>query len=435
MNSFATVATFVLFWLQFCRADGKHRLLVADSESGKIRVHDLADGEHVADLEVDGPARVYALSAGRYAFAVQTTSNSSHAIDGGVWIEDHGDHMHPYEQLPVVRPFKVEGATPIHFVEHGDQIAIFNDGTGSGSVMKTSDVAQADPPIHIVESGLAHHGVAVPVGNDVLISVADEGQRLPKGVDRRNRSSVVIQQMHECPLLHGEATSGSKVAFGCGDGVLIVDTSKSPMEAHKVASPDGEEGRVGTVYSHPEVGFFIGNHGPTGLSKIDPEGDTMVVFPVPVAVGAFGFTNDGHAIVAVTVDGHVHRISPTSGNILTSARIIAPYESGTRPALAFAPHKVIVSDHIEGTIHVLNDNDLSEEMTIDGDGIPLSMAVVGYESGDHDHDHDHDHDDDHDHDHDHDDDHDHDHGDGDHNGGKQRVTNKVLIVISSSIAL
>ena len=413
MNSFATVATFVLFWLQFCLADGKHRLLVADSESGKIRIHDLADGKHVADLNVDGPARVYALSDGRYAFAVQTTSNTSQAIDGGIWIEDHGDHMHPYEQPPAVRPFKVEGATPIHFVEHGGQIAIFNDGTGSAKVIKTSDIAQANPSIHTVESGLAHHGVAVPIGNDMLISVADEGQRLPKGVDRRNRSSSVIQEMHDCPLLHGEAPSGSKVAFGCGDGVLIVDTSKSPMEAHKVASPDGAEGRVGTVYSHREVSFFIGNHGPRGLSKIDPGRDTMVVFSVPVAVRAFGFANDGHAIVAVTEDGQVHKISPTSGEILVSTSIIAPHESGTRPALAFAPHKVIVSDHAVGTIHILNDDDLLEEMTIGGNGIPLSMAVVGYESGGHDHDH----------------------GDGDHSGAKRKVTNKVLILISSSIVL
>lgn len=446
MNScIKTVVAIISLWLQYCLAYEKHRLLVADSESGKIRVLDLAGGSHVATLEVEGPARVYALSDGRHAFAVQTDSNASQAIDGGVWIEDHGDHMHPYEEPPSVRPFKVQGAVPIHFVEHGGHVVIFNDGTGEASIMKTSDIRQVNPSMHTVESGSAHHGVAVAVGEDVLISVADEGERLPKGVDHRSMSSEVLQAMHECPLLHGEAPSGSLVALGCGDGVLIVDSSKSPMETHKVSSPEGTSGRVGTLYSHPKWSFFIGNHGPTGISKIDPESQTMEVFAVPVAVRAFGFTNDGVAIIAVTVNGQVHRISPENGEIMNSVDLIAPYESGTRPALAFAPHKVIVSDHTDGAIHVLDDKTLSELQTIDADGIPLSMAVVGYENDEHDHDHDHgedhdhdhDHDggggDEHDHDHDHGEDHEHDHdhdgGEDSHNDGSRRFVVRIATTL------
>eukprot|EP00963_Diacronema_lutheri_P007248 scaffold633_cov321-Pavlova_lutheri.AAC.26 len=414
----ALLVSCIALGLQLCAADGAHRLLLADSESGSIRVLNLEDGDEVETLELSGPARLYTVGDGRYAFAVQREQNVTNAIDGGLWIDDHGDHFHAYMRDPVVFDFDIEGGVPTHFVENDGVIAVYNDGAGDASLMRLSEIRQDSPAVDVVANGPAHHGVAVPLDDQVLISIADDGESLPKGVDLVDMDSTILQEVHDCPLLHGSASDGDLVVLGCGDGVLVVDNSDSPMETFNIPSPDGEEGRVGTVIKHPRWDFFIGNHGPLALSKIDVAERSMELFPVPIDVSAFGFTKDGRSIVAITMDGQVHTISPSDGNITNSVELIAPYESGVRPVLAFAPGRVVVSDHSSGEIYVLDDETLDTKMTFDADGIPQSMTVVGWEFDDddeHDHDHDHD-DDDHDHDHDdddHDHDHDHDHDDDD----------------------
>lgn len=415
----ALLVSCIALGLQLCAADGAHRLLLADSESGSIRVLNLENGDEVETLELSGPARLYTVGDGRYAFAVQREQNVTNAIDGGLWIDDHGDHFHAYMRDPVVLDFDIEGGVPTHFVENDGVIAVYNDGAGDASLMRLSEIRQDSPAVDVVANGPAHHGVAVPLDDQVLISIADDGESLPKGVDLVDMDSTILQEVHDCPLLHGSASDGDLVVLGCGDGVLVVDNSDSPMETFNIPSPDGEEGRVGTVIKHPRWDFFIGNHGPLALSKIDVAERSMELFPVPIDVSAFGFTKDGRSIVAITMDGQVHTISPSDGNITNSVELIAPYESGVRPVLAFAPGRVVVSDHSSGEIYVLDDETLDTMMTFDADGIPQSMTVVGWEFDDddeHDHDHDHD-DDDHDHDHDdddHDHDHDHEHGDDDH---------------------
>ncbi|MCY4559133.1 MAG: zinc ABC transporter substrate-binding protein, partial [Chloroflexi bacterium] len=71
------------------------RLLVGDGETGALSVIDLETG-HVHQDEFDlgsRAGRIYPTKSGRFAVAVSSDANAVNVIDGGMYLEEHGDHF------------------------------------------------------------------------------------------------------------------------------------------------------------------------------------------------------------------------------------------------------------------------------------------------------------------------------------------------------
>ena len=60
---------------------------------------------------------------------------------------------------------------------HGDDVAIFYDRTDRFDLLKESSLLQEKPEPKAVNTIAAHHGVAVPMGNHLLVSVPNMGER------------------------------------------------------------------------------------------------------------------------------------------------------------------------------------------------------------------------------------------------------------------
>lgn len=366
------------------------RLAVADGREAIVHLLDVKSGEVMATYEVSSPARVYAGADGKLAYAVQMDGNRVNVIDTGVRFEPHDDHFHLALTEPALLDFVLEGARPIHFVAHDGVIVIFNDGDGVAAIFQES-VVRSGGEVTRIDSGRPHHGVAVPMENVVLISLPDLNDpeaTLPIGVSVRALDGEEIAVFNNCPRLHGEASIGhDAVAFGCADGILIVEREGDGWSSRKIDNPadNPNNARVGTLYYNERSGLLVGNFSREGITLFDLEAGEMIPVRLPVPMWAFTWSeHDPHEVLALTIDGALHRIDAESGGILKSLEVVEAFmlpqqgEHGVlRPLMIAAGDMAYISDPDAGVVIEVNLDEMAVERRISAGNAPFALAAFG----------------------------------------------------------
>ncbi len=367
------------------------RLIVNDFESGTVHVIDLRSNEVIATFELTARPNLYPSPNGRYAFAVQMTGGVTNVIDSGVSMVAHDDHFHAEFGRPALLGVDIPGSTPIHFVTHHDQIAIFNDGDGTASIFTQNYLFDPSEAIITVATARAHHGVAVPLGDVVLISspnMEDMNSSLPIGVDVMNMDSEILQSFPECPGLHGEAAySDDGVAFGCSDGVLLIERDGDAFVSRKIANPTANPDlRTGTLYYVDGAQFLLGNYGRNAIVRIDPvAGESAVVLDAGQRIWRFQYHGeDPSKVVALTMDGNLHVIDIATGEIEGTVQVVDPFtapasgRAAARPTFVTNGHMVYVSEPLPGDIRAVDLETMAiTDMRVFVGGKPANMAVFG----------------------------------------------------------
>lgn len=366
------------------------RLAVADGREALVHLLDVKSGEVMATYEVSSPARVYAGADGTLAYAVQMDGNRVNVIDTGVRFKPHDDHFHLALTEPALLDFVLEGARPIHFVAHDGVIVIFNDGDGVAAIFQES-VVRSGGEVTRIDSGRPHHGVAVPMEDVVLISLPDLNDpeaTLPIGVSVRALDGEEIAVFDNCPRLHGEASIGhDAVAFGCADGILIVEREGDGWSSRKIDNPadNPNNARVGTLYYNERSGLLVGNFSREGITLFDLEAGEMIPVRLPVPMWAFTWSeHDPHEVLALTIDGALHRIDAESGEILKSLEVVEAFmlpqqgEHGVlRPLMIAAGDMAYISDPDAGVVIEVNLDEMAVERRISASDAPFALAAFG----------------------------------------------------------
>lgn len=252
--------------------DTAGRLAITESNGTTLRIHDLDSLALEASHTMLGtPSAVYASPGGRYAVLLQRTQDRVQFVDGGIWQEDHGDHLHDYKQASKLSNFALAGPRPTHYdVQAGVQAAVFMDGNSAavpaqnaGAHLLTDASIGTGNSVATLELGFPIHGLAEPVG-EKLLAVAragDAGDALPTHLVLHQRSgsaySLVRQLPTRCNGMHGSFSSGSSTLVGCVDGMLLVRhlTATTVSDGQLLTTPL----RVGTIAGHPRLpDQFIG---------------------------------------------------------------------------------------------------------------------------------------------------------------------------------
>jgi len=366
-----------------------HRLLVGDAESGRVHVLDVNAGEALAEFELEAPASFYPSADGRYAFAVQGAADRVDVIDGGVFEEIHDDHSHFKARKPKTLDVTLEGDNPVHFVVHDEQIAVFYDDSGTAVVYQQDELDQDNPDGLELPTGKPQHGVAVPLGEQFLLSVPDpaaEDGELPLGVNLVDSTGAVLQEFDACAGLHGEAVRGNTVAFACADGILLLDRDGDSWSSRKLAYPKSAEddARAGTLVAHPDLSVIVGNFEPNALIAIDPAAGSIARLELPAAAPIYRFAVDpvgGTRIVVLTADGMLH-VADAMGQVQGSVQVVDAFSlerdnKDPRPALTLSQNVAFVSSPLSGeVVEVLLDGpSLGRRMAVEGR--PQRVALVG----------------------------------------------------------
>ncbi|MFM7330771.1 MAG: hypothetical protein ACKO1L_03780 [Brachymonas sp.] len=252
--------------------DTSGRLALTEQNSNTLRIHDLDSGNvEASHVLANVPSAVYASPGGRYAVVPQRTNDLVQFFDGGVWQEDHGDHLHDYKQASKPMSYTLVGARPTHYdVQAGVQAAFFMDGNASATPVQNAGVRlftdnsiAAGNTAASLALSLPIHGLGEPVGNK-LLTVAranDAPDTLPTHLTlyQRNGSGYSFDRQlpARCNGMHGSFSSGSSTLVGCSDGMLLVKhLSASTVSDGQILSTPL---RVGTIAGHPRLpNHFIG---------------------------------------------------------------------------------------------------------------------------------------------------------------------------------
>lgn len=369
--------------------DTFERLLVADGVTPMVYLVDAASHETLASFGLAAVARVYRGALGRYGFAVQGEGNRVQIFDSGLVVEDHGDHVHHERGVPGLLTLALSGTRPVHFVPHDRHAAAFFDDDGVAHLLDETSLALASPNVLRIDTGMPHHGVALSFGNGFLASTPElippAERASPTGIAAYDATGKATgERFGECPSLHGEAALDEVAAFGCSDGVLLVEAGKT-LTARKLANP-GVGGspapRVGTLAAHPDAPHIIGNFGGERLCIVDLTAGALRPVQVPAPYLQFGFDAHGEHILLLAKTGRLHILDANDLSEVTALDVThaATDDSGhgaRYPQFAVGAHAVYVTDPQDGKVVVVDlvQNAIVAEIPVPG--TPTKIAVLG----------------------------------------------------------
>lgn len=380
-------------------ADEQHtawRLFVADQAAPVVRVIDPADGKVVETFATKAPAALALSGSGRTVFAVQGSADVVQAFSTGIEMDDHGDHGDLKVEPPKLLPVEFGGRKPSHFVDHHGRIALFYDGEGSVELFSEKEAIEGKPSPRKVGSSAPHHGVAVALGDHVLISEPnkEEPDELPVGIRVVDKDGNTVGDVHACPGLHGEAASGNLIAIACETGLLIVKRGDKAPEVELLRYADGlPEGKVSTLRGGKGLQYFLGNYGPRAVALIDPtaaEPFRLIDLPVRRVHFAVDPVRSKFAYV-FTEDGKLHRIDVLDGKITQSVSLTEPYSmdghwNDPRPRVEVAGDEIVVTDPLKSRLLVLDAESFAQTREIPVEGKPYNIVAAGGSGQVHDHD-------------------------------------------------
>lgn len=367
--------------------EAHYRIFVGDHAEGVVRAFDVETGAEAGRFEVDQSPALTRSSSGRVVFAVQGDAGKVTAIGTGIAIEDHGDHGDLHVADATLLPTAIEGTTPAHLVEGSGRLALFDDGTGAVSLFTERAVIDNALEATVLQPGAAHHGLAAPMGDFLVVSVpADEADAARRGLRVFDASGEPVGDVVDCPGVHGQASSARVFAFGCRDGIVVAtpgEMSGPPTLRHIPTAALGE-GNVSTLKGGTAMQFFLGNYGPQAVVLIEPDAAEpfrKIELPTRRVDFALDPANPRNAFV-LTEDGALHRLDVVSGAIAASETITEPYSMDghwrdPRPRLAVAGEHVLLTDPREGVVRVVSAETLAEERTIAVEGTPYTIVAVG----------------------------------------------------------
>ena len=404
------------------------KLLVGDGETGALSIIELDHGEVEQDAFDMGSraGRIYATKSGRFAIAVSSDANMVHIIDGGTYLEPHGDHFDLVNREAEPIGLDLSGDRPVHLFVGDEWAAVYYDGSGDVVLINEHELEEEGASYQPVRLNAGpQHGAAVPLEDDLFAITPQhpdyasnpEEYRLPITVDIRDVSGNILYSAGDCPSLHGDAGNGHIAVFGCVGGVLAVEADHGHFDHSFISAPAGEpeDFRLTTVWGASGVDHFLALGSAVGLYIVEPEEGEMEQLvaaeegnsPIQATLSPDG----EHAVVVMSsgeirlYDLHDRDVIATNGDALTT-----PVETGfwARPHVAMAPGAIFVTDSVGGQVLQLDDHDLEEVNHWDVAGNPTKIAFVGIQGeteGHEEHGHEEMGDDDHGHDH-----HGHDHG-------------------------
>lgn len=361
------------------------RLFVSDHAEGKVTAIDAVGGEVLGNFALKTPASLYATHSGEAVFAVQGAGNQVSAIRTGIAFEDHGDHGDIAVSEPTLVETVIEGEKPAHFVEHDGDVALFFDGSGLVQLFSAHDWIETGALGTELDSGTAHHGLAVPWGDLTLVSTANaEDEKKPRvGLNVVDATGAQVGETHICPDLHGEAASGNLLAVGCGDGVLIVSGAGAP-DVQKLGYEGLPEGKTTTLIGGQGMQYFLGNYGADKVVIIDPaEAEPYRLVELPTRRVHFVADPVRPKFAYIfTEDGFLRQLDVVSGELVQAVKVTEPYSmdgdwSLPRPRLAVAGDQVAVTDPLEGVVHLVDVASFALGGEIAVEGAPFNIVAVG----------------------------------------------------------
>lgn len=290
----------------------------------------------------------------RHVFVKDSANNDSYTLlDIGVWNEDHADHLHPYEEAPVLATYEMKANKVAHVVSHNNQTAVFHDGSGLVEVFDAKNLSTEGAPVPVYTyQGKAHHGVAVPLSDGTLaVSYqTQEGENLPdsvKIVDSHGHDVATITDA--CKGLHGTVYSGSgtteKLAFGCNGNVITYNVAAK--ETTSIVLPN-EAARVSTIKQHTDSTYYLtnykeGENPTTKVGIINSETNDFALVELSAAYGSGVLVAADNIGYVLAENGILYKIDLAKAQVIEEIDALQAFDlEQEKVSLALVNNEVVI---------------------------------------------------------------------------------------------
>lgn len=405
------------------------RVVITSADSNEAGIFDSQDGDLIVRLDLDYTATGLSSSPqSRYALIAQKSDNQVQILDGGLYQEDHGDHLHPYEKDPEILSQIFSGTNPHHVRNNEDHAAFYFDGDSEAgllsSIIAFDDDKIANNSARYLDLTYAIHGAAEPVEDFILTTYrvdSDAGSlTLPNKVKvyQYNSASGLYDDFKTfdeiCPSLHGSFSTEEASVFGCLDGLLVIHNEDGVFSAEKVDS----EFRFTGFSGHPDSDVIAGwssnelyainlgdhdDHDAVDTEEHDAEEHAITITPVdwrgtdPANASAVYKTahmdDQGHVLMVLDTTGKLHLLHAEDDSFVHEETIqILDWSEGDSDvsiASSGASEYVYITDKANDKLVVINIEHTDEEsLSFDLPFTPSYVTWVGIpgEAEEHDHD-------------------------------------------------
>ena len=330
--------------------------------------------------------------AGDNRHVMVTKGDSFLTYDTGRITKGHGDHNHYYTAEPSLGDAPIKAPHAGHVVHHDGFTALFSDGDGVARIYKTEDIGKDDAqPVNTVDTGAAHHGVAVPLKDgSVVITKGTEDER--HTIQHLDKEGKVLTETTKCPGVHGEAAAGNgNIFFGCEDGPVVFDGTKfHKVDASAYAGAGGYQ-RSGNAAGSEESDVILADNKtnkdaelerPTSVALVDTKDFSAKKVDLDASYWFRSLARGplGEALV-LTTDGKLNIIDPDSGEITSQIDAISRWKENKEwqqpgPILQAADGYAFITDAQKKQLVVIDLLQEKEVNRFDLDIKPTEMTVL-----------------------------------------------------------
>ena len=251
------------------------RILLSDEKTTEITLVNPVDATTSSFNAKFAKSALYTTESGRYAGIVHRADNTVETFDSG--FESHGDHV-DVDGLPKFGALTGQSLLPTHFKSKIGELLTFNDGDGTLSVAKESEINTSGAKFKVINAGLlAHHGAMATFSNGTYAITEKDNSitgTLPEKVKIiDNNGKTLFDATIVTKGIHGNASDGTYAVFGSASGVLVVESSGK----QKLITLPEDFGTAwfGSILETSTKGKFVGYTAAKGAYLIDVVNGTI----------------------------------------------------------------------------------------------------------------------------------------------------------------
>ena len=358
------------------------RVLISDENTTELSLVNPSNATATFFNAKFAKSALYTTESGRYAGIIHRADNTVETFDSG--FESHGDHIDT-KGTPKFGALIGQSLYPTHFKSKLGELLTFNDGDGTLSVAKESEIHTVGATFKTINAGLlAHHGAMATFSNGTYAvtekdnSIAGTLPEKVKIID--NTGKTVFNAKIATKGIHGNASDGTYAVFGSASGVLVVESSGNQK---LIALPeDFGTAWFGSILETSIDGKFIGYTAAKGAYLIDAINNTIKPILQSTKIMQCKVSYNHSKLGILLHSGEIKVFNLNSLQIEKEAKVIAETaeDSKQKPQMTFTENFAYITSPTTGELHQLNLKTMSIVNKIKVSNTPYMITIIGFEN-------------------------------------------------------
>ncbi|WP_289664499.1 hypothetical protein [Flavobacterium panacagri] len=357
------------------------RILLSDEKTTELTLFDPSE-DKISSFTAKFPkSSLYTTESGRFAGIVHRDNNFVETFDSG--LELHGDHI-DVDDVPKFGILATSALKPTHFKSKIGEILTFNDGDGTLSVGKETDVNKAGSTFKTINAGLlAHHGAMATFTNGTYAITEKDNSvtgTLPEKVKIiDNTGKTLFDAKIQTKGIHGNASDGVYAVFGSSSGILVVESNGN----QKLIDHPADFGTAwfGSILETASAGKFIGYTAAKGAYLIDVVAGTVkpIIANTTIMLCKVSYDLKKLAVLLHSGDLKIFNINSQQVEKEIKATTATATDATLKPQMAVTDKFAYITSPTTGELLQVNLSS-SEIKKTKVSATPYMITVIGYEN-------------------------------------------------------